>query len=235
MPESAPAPSPTRPRWLPVLLVAVVAGGALVAAGVYLFGGARLLAEARQAWATAFAAFGAAGPAAFFGAMAVLPLFGFPISPFSLAAGPLFGASLGTPAVLACGIAAIAANLTLAYWLARRGLRPLLARLVTRLGYRLPAASAEDATGLIVLVRVTPGPPFFVQNYLLGLADVPFGRYLGWSVLVQGAFGTGVMLFGDALAQGRGRVALLALGLLGGVVMATRLVRRHLARGKAGS
>ena len=43
------------------------------------------------------------------------------------------------------------------------------------------------------------------------------------------------MLFGDALAQGRGRVALLALGLLGGVVMATRLVRRHLARGKAGS
>jgi uncharacterized membrane protein YdjX (TVP38/TMEM64 family) len=104
---------------------------------------------------------------------------------------------------------------------------------VERLGYRLPAASGEDATGLIILVRVTPGPPFFVQNYLLGLADVPFGRYLGWSVLVQGAFGTGVMLFGDALAQGRGRVAFLAAGLLFGLVFATRMVRRHLARGKA--
>ena len=143
------------------------------------------------------------------------------------------GISLGTPVVLLCGITAIAANLTLSYWLARRALRPLLARVVERLGYRLPAASGEDATGLIILVRVTPGPPFFVQNYLLGLADVPFGRYLGWSVLVQGAFGTGVMLFGDALAQGRGRVAFLAAGLLFGLVFATRMVRRHLARGKA--
>jgi hypothetical protein len=51
--------------------------------------------------------------------------------------------------------------------------------------------------------------------------------------LVQGAFGTGVMLFGDALAQGRGRVAFLAAGLLFGLVFATRMVRRHLARGKA--
>lgn len=233
MPESVPAQSHARPRWLPALLVAGVFGGALVAAGIHFYGGARLMAEARQAWSTAFAAFGAAGPAAFFGAMAVLPLFGFPISPFSLAAGPLFGASLGTPLVLVCGVTAIATNLTLSYWLARRALRPLLARLVARLGYRLPAASGEDATGLIVLVRVTPGPPFFVQNYLLGLADVPFGRYLGWSVLVQGAFGTGVMLFGDALAQGRGRIAFLAAGLLVGLVVATRLVRRHLSRGKA--
>ncbi len=233
MTETASASARPRPRWLPALVVAAVLGAALAAAGIYFLGGARLLEEARQAWATAFAAFGAAGPTAFFGAMAVLPLFGFPISPFSLAAGPLFGASLGTPLVLLCGITAITANLTLSYWLARRALRPLLARLVERLGYRLPAASGEDATGLIILVRVTPGPPFFVQNYLLGLADVPFGRYLGWSVLVQGAFGTGVMLFGDALAQGRGRVAFLAAGLLFGLVFATRMVRRHLARGKA--
>ncbi|MFM9091936.1 MAG: TVP38/TMEM64 family protein [Verrucomicrobiota bacterium] len=224
MSADAPVSSPVRPKWLPALVVAVVLGGALVAAALYCLGGARLVAEARQAWATAFAAFGAAGPVAFFGAMAVLPLFGFPISPFSLAAGPLFGASLGTPLVLVCGIAAIATNLTLAYWLARRALRPLLARL---------AGGGGDATGLIILVRVTPGPPFFVQNYLLGLADVPFGRYLGWSALVQGAFGTAVMLFGDALAQGRGRIAFLALGLLAGLVIATRLVRRHLSRGKA--
>ena len=233
MPESAPVPTSVRPKWLPALVVAVVLGGALVAAALYFLGGARLVAEARQAWATAFAAFGAAGPAAFFGAMAVLPLFGFPISPFSLAAGPLFGASLGTPLVLVCGIAAIATNLTLAYWLARRALRPLLARLVARLGYRLPAASGEDATRLIILVRGTPRPPLFVQHHPLGLADVPFGRYLGWSALVQGAFGTAVMLFGDALAQGRGRIAFLALGLLAGLVIATRLVRRHLGRGKA--
>jgi hypothetical protein len=95
------------------------------------------------------------------------------MAPFALSAGPLFGEKLGTPAILLLGLAAITFNLIVAYWLARRWLRPPLARLVARLGYTLPAVERGDATDLIVLLRVTPGPPFFVQNYLLGLAEVP--------------------------------------------------------------
>ena len=56
MSADAPVPSPVRPKWLPALVVAVVLGGALAAAGIYFLGGARLLEEARQAWAPAFAA-----------------------------------------------------------------------------------------------------------------------------------------------------------------------------------
>jgi hypothetical protein len=39
-------------------------------------------------------------------------------------------------------------------------------------------------------------------------------------------------LFGDALSQGRGRTALLALGLLMALVAGTHLVRKHLGRKK---
>src|SRR5258705_2504519 len=46
-----------------------------------------------------------------------------------------------------------------------------------RSGYKLPEVAAGDATDLIVLVRVTPGVPFPVQNYLLGLAQVPVVKY----------------------------------------------------------
>jgi uncharacterized membrane protein YdjX (TVP38/TMEM64 family) len=144
----------------------------------------------------------------------------------------LFGAKLGTPAIIVLGLAAITFNLTVTYWLARRWLRPVLARLVTRLGYQLPVVESGDVTDLIVLLRVTPGPPFFVQNYLLGLAEVPFGRYLVISCAVQWSFNVAFMLFGDALSQGRGKMAMISIGLLIALVAGTHLVRKHLGRDK---
>ena len=44
------------------------------------------------------------------------------------------------------------------------------------MGYRLPKVDRSDITDLIVILRVTPGFPFFVQNYLLGLAGAPAGE-----------------------------------------------------------
>jgi uncharacterized membrane protein YdjX (TVP38/TMEM64 family) len=164
--------------------------------------------------------------------MALLPLAGVPMSPFALSAGPLFGARLGTPVVVLLGLAAITFNLSVTYWLARRWLRPLLSRVVQRLGYRLPEVERGDATDLIILLRVTPGPPFFVQNYLLGLAEVPFGRYLVISCAVQWSYNIAFILFGDALSQGRGKMAMVAIGLLAALVVGTHLVRKHLGQKK---
>ena len=49
----------------------------------------------------------AAGPGVFFSAMAVLPLLGFPLAPFTLAAGPVFGPQLGVATVIACALCAV--------------------------------------------------------------------------------------------------------------------------------
>jgi uncharacterized membrane protein YdjX (TVP38/TMEM64 family) len=168
-----------------------------------------------------------AGPVAFFTGMAVLPAVGVPLSAFSLTAGSVFGVSLGMGPVIALSLAAITVNMVLTHVLARRALRPLLEKLFTRLGYRLPQAGAEDAFDLIVLFRVTPGVPFPVQNYLLGLAEVPLGQYLLVSCLISWPINTAFILFGDAMLHGKGRVALISLGLILALMAATQLVRKH--------
>jgi uncharacterized membrane protein YdjX (TVP38/TMEM64 family) len=174
-----------------------------------------------------------AGPAVYFGAMALLPAAGVPMAPFALAAGPLFGEGLGFPLIMTLGILALTTNLTGTYWLARRGLRPLLTRLLERFGYRIPQVAREDITDLIVLLRVTPGFPFFVQNYLLGLVDAPFFRYLLISCAIQWPINCGFMLFGDALSTGRGKVVLTSVLLIAALTVATQLLRKHLAKKKA--
>jgi len=171
-----------------------------------------------------------AGPVTFFVAMAVLPVLGFPLFPFNLAAGPAFSEQLGLGPVVALASVAIAVNVSLTYWLARWALRPPLAWLVQRLGYRLPEIAPGNYFALAVLVRVTPGPPFFFQSCLLGMAPIPFGIYLAVSWLVATAYSAGVILFGDALMQGRVKTALVALGLLGALAIGVKLLRQHLAK-----
>jgi uncharacterized membrane protein YdjX (TVP38/TMEM64 family) len=226
-----PAPAPEKRR-LPLVPLAIAAVAAIVAGAllIKLIGWEQAVQEGKRAWKVVFDTLSGAGPGVFFAAMALLPIAGVPMSPFALSAGPLFGERLGTTTIILLGLAAITFNLTVAYWLARRWLRPLLARLVERLGYKMPQIEKGDATDLIVLLRVTPGPPFFVQNYLLGLAEVPFGRYLAISCAVQWSFNIAFMLFGDALSQGRGKMAVIAIGLLAALVAGTHLVRKHLGK-----
>lgn len=168
-----------------------------------------------------------AGPVAFFSAMALLPSLGAPIMIFFLTAGSAFGEKLGMGPVLGLALLAVTINLCLSYFLASRALRPLLEKLVVWLGYKLPQVESGDANDLIIMLRVTPGLPFPVQNYLLGLAQVPFKNYLIISCLFVWSFTIAFILFGDALLHGKGRVAFIAICLLMALTAATHLVRKH--------
>lgn len=143
-----------------------------------------------------------AGPAAFFMAMALLPVVGFPLSPFTLAAGPVFGPVMGLGNVILCTLLAVTVNVALSYWIAARALRPLVSYWVKRLGYTLPEVQPHAAWPVILLVRIVPGPPFFLQSYLLGLARVPFGIYMLVSTVVPAAYLTATIVLGDALMRG---------------------------------
>ena len=167
-----------------------------------------------------------AGPVVFFLGMALLPAVGFPLMPFSLAAGPVFGPTMGAGPVIACAISAVVINVALSYWLAARALRPLVARLAELLGYRLPVNRAETAWQITTLVRVAPGLPFFMQSYLLGLTRVPFVPYLTMSTLIPAAYLTAIILGGNALWEGRTGTVLIALGLLGVVGAVVHLLRK---------
>jgi uncharacterized membrane protein YdjX (TVP38/TMEM64 family) len=159
--------------------------------------------------------------------MALLPAVGFPLMPFTFAAGPVFGPTLGVGNVIVCALLAVMLNVTLSYWLATRALRPLVARLAAWLGYRLPETGAQSAWQLTTIIRLAPGLPFFMQSYLLGLMRTPFVVYMTVSTLVPAGYLVAVILFGDALWSGKGRNALLAASLLGIVAGVIHLLRKR--------
>ena len=154
------------------------------------------------------------GAPVFFTAMAILPALGFPLLPFALAAGPVFGPVLGTGGVVTCAILAVSVNVTLSYALAATVFRPPVKSLVMRLGYRLPDTNLHNAWFLTLLVRVTPGLPFWMQSYVLGLVRVRFCAYLVVSSLVPAGYLTGAIVFGDAMLQGKTGAAFFAIGLI---------------------
>jgi uncharacterized membrane protein YdjX (TVP38/TMEM64 family) len=155
----------------------------------------------------------AAGPVPFFVAMALLPAVGFPLSAFTLVAGPVFGPTMGIGAVILCAILAVTFNVALMYWVAARALRPTVSRLVQWLGYRLPEEiQPRTAWPAILVLRLVPSP-FCVQSVLLGLARVPFGPYMLVSIIVPSAYATAVITMGDALMRGD-RWAMVGAGAL---------------------
>jgi uncharacterized membrane protein YdjX (TVP38/TMEM64 family) len=173
-----------------------------------------------------------AGPVVFFACMVVLPALGVPMLAFVLPAGALFRDQFGLGGVIALCLAAVTANMLLSYSLARWILRPWLSRLIVRLGYKLPELEGSDATDLLVILRVTPGVPFFVQNYMSGLADIPLGRYLLISCLIAWSFNTAFVFFGDALLHGQGRLVMIGFGAIVALVAILHMVRHHYAAKK---
>lgn len=168
-----------------------------------------------------------AGPLAFFSAMTVLPALGCPMMAFTLTAGTAFAGRLGLPLVLACCGLAVALNMALTYWLAAVGLRPWLEQLIARTRYKVPELDEADHSELTLIVRITPGPPFFVQSYLLGLAGVRFFTYMWVSWVVVMPMCVAFVIFGDAILHGKARVAVLGFSAIVGVSLIIHFVRRH--------
>ena len=208
-----------------------IAGVVVVAGALFLLRGV----DVRGLIERGMAAIREAGPVAYFTAMALLPAVGMPATVFTLTAGSAFGPTLGMPLVVVLCVAAIMFNLVFTYFLARRALRPVLEQAMRRFGYKLPQVATEDMTDLVIIVRVTPGSPFPVQNYLLGLANVPFGRYLLVSFIVQAIYTPAFVLFGDALLHGKGKLAMIAIGLLTAAAVATHWARKHYGKKKTAS
>lgn len=170
-------------------------------------------------------ALGSAHPALVFGALVVLPLGPFPASVLFILAGSRFGAAVG---FLMC-LTALTANMSLGYWLARRLMRGPLERWLTRRGHAIPTFDPADELRFLLLFRITPGMPLFVQNYVLGLAGVRFSRYLPVSLAAQAPYVFVFAWFGQSLTETSGwKVALAVAGVVA-ALLAVSLVRRILA------
>jgi len=162
----------------------------------------------------------------FYLAVALLPFAFFPVSLLYLSAGAVHGL---VPSLLGI-VAATAVNISLSYWLAAGPLHGLIRRWFARRGREIPVLPAEEHIWAVLVVRFTPAFPLMVQNYLLGLAHIPFWKYFWISLAAEAVIAFGYILAGEAITQKRPGFVLLAFGCIVGAVLLTRVLRRTFAR-----
>lgn len=171
------------------------------------------------------------GPWVFFTAMTLLPAAGVPMLAFTIPAGEAFAPTMGMPAVIAVALVVIAINLALSYWVARYALRPLLTRLLRRYGYSVPRITRENALSVLLVVRLTPGPPYAFQCFLLGLAEAPFRLYMIVSWLAILPYALAAIILGQGLRNGNFKTIAAALGVLVVATIGIQWLRkRHASR-----
>ena len=95
--------------------------------------------------------------------------------------------------VAACGICLLALllNMSWTYWAAARPGRGVVEKLLAAGTLRIPVLPKDNHLRAILLLRLTPGVPLFIQNYLLGFLHVPFRLYLPVSLACSGLISCG--------------------------------------------
>jgi uncharacterized membrane protein YdjX (TVP38/TMEM64 family) len=171
-----------------------------------------------------------AGPWSFYAGIVVLPSVGAPLSIFTLVAGEAFAAKMTMAGVIAAVLVAVARNLALTYWLARYALRPVLSRLAAHYGYKIPRVTGANALAITLVLRLTPGPPFFVQSYILGLAEVPFRLYMIASWLCVLPTVVAFIILGKGIFNGNLQMVLYGVGVVVVVSVILHVVRKRYAR-----
>jgi uncharacterized membrane protein YdjX (TVP38/TMEM64 family) len=219
-----PSEEPRKKRKLPVFklaLAAVVAG----AVGYLFLRGMNYREVARQCLDYVRGA----GPWVFFTGAAIAPAFSAPLSMFTLSAGEIFARQMTMPGVIAAMLAAITVNMAFTYWLARYALRPLLSRVVEYYGYTIPRVTGENAMSITLFLRLTPGPPFFLQSYILGLAEVPFRLYMVVSFLCNVPITIALVVLGKGILNGNLSLIITGIGVIAAASVAIHWIRKRYA------
>jgi uncharacterized membrane protein YdjX (TVP38/TMEM64 family) len=158
--------------------------------------------------------------------MATLPMVGFPVSAVYLGAGAIFGPWMGLLVV----IGVTATHLLFVRLLARSVLRGTLERLRNRWSHRIPDLPADAQPSLVAMVAIMPGPPYFVRNCVLALAEVPLQTLFAVALPLYVIRSCATIFLGDLGSN----PSLTALGILGGIyaikLTATVLLFRRLRR-----
>jgi len=119
-------------------------------------------------------------------------LVGVPVAPLYIALGAVWGLW-----ALPWVALALLVSFTLSYLIAASPLRKLVEKFLK--GKKIPDLARVGAYKLTMLVRLAPGLPLPAQNYILGLARVPFMPCLILSLVIQLGWAVGFMLSGQAL------------------------------------
>lgn len=214
-------------RRIQLMVFAVVFSGCVILLGAWRVS---IGLEDLKAWWLEFEAFLGERPIGLFAALVVLPGLPVPSSALLFLAGVVWRDRPG----MACALVLLAMvmNLSWTYWLAARLGRGLVVRLASVFGVKVPEASDSGQFRTLLVLKLTPGIPLFLQNFLCGFLQIPFRLYLPTSMICNGLFAVGIVLSGVGLGDGKILPVLTGVGLIGLGVIATQWVRGWIARRK---
>jgi len=151
----------------------------------------------------------------------LLPVIGFPISILLV----LSGARFPLPVAILFSGTSLLGSLFIAYGGSRLVIHPKLVSWIRKKGYPFPE---EGQYGLMtsILVRMTPGVPFVVQNVILAILRVPIIWYVGFGWCVQMLYAVGFIVFGKGITGGNWGMAIAGLVMLAVIIFAIRKIRQ---------
>jgi len=157
--------------------------------------------------------------------MAVLPVFGFPISVFLLLTAVKFGFILG----MLLTTIMIPLHLMGSWALAKTFLYPYLEDFLKSRGYQMLHIPSNRTLFFTSLFIIIPGPPYFLKNYILALSGLKFSYYFVLSWTMELALCVPVLGLGKSLADMNFWVAgAFAALIVGGYVLSYRLKGRFI-------
>jgi uncharacterized membrane protein YdjX (TVP38/TMEM64 family) len=165
-------------------------------------------------------------PWALVAAVATLPGIGFPISPLLVLFGIALAPRYGMVTTCALGILAQSLCTTWTYLLASGPLRDILKRIVSR-HRELPELTDGNALRLCLILRITPGIPYALQNVVLGIVGMRPKPYLFVSIPITALWTIGFIVTGGAIFEGRAGLAIAGILLLIVLVILTKMLRKR--------
>lgn len=160
-------------------------------------------------------------------AILILPIIGLPVSPVYLVAG---GRTENIWIIILLCFLGVVANMALGYFIAKKFANFVRPKIEAR-GIKIPVVAKDEQCDIIFLVRMIPGNPLTVQNYVLGLANVEFKRYMLVSMPVQLFQVAGYIYFSDGIINGDASNFFLGVSLLCVVAIIARIVQKRLKNG----
>jgi uncharacterized membrane protein YdjX (TVP38/TMEM64 family) len=164
--------------------------------------------------------------------LCTLPALPLPASPLLILAGVVYIPLFGAPVACLLAISAMMINMSAMYWVGAYPARSLVKTIIEKYDFRVPKLTGGGALQFVIVLRVTPGFPFFLQNLLLGFLHVPFRSYIIVSAIINAIFVTGFVISGGAIFEGKGLLALVGIFVIALAVAGTTLLRKKFAKKK---
>ena len=129
-----------------------------------------------------------------------LPIFFLPVTPVFFIAAARVGEFPIWEIVFFCCLG-VTLNIAFSYYISRK-FGAFLRRKLDARGVNVPRLPEKHQYVFVFLMRLIPGNPLAVQNYVLGLAEVPFFKYAVVSLPIQYLQIFGYVYLGDGFLKG---------------------------------